>query len=82
MGRRRTRTSRTAIGTGTRTSEDHDFREFLDEDQDGDEDVRGRQFSEISGTSEDEDGEDVDILRRPGCILNIFKKWTPCLERI
>ena len=30
-----------------------------------DEDVRGRQFSEISGTSEDEDGEDVDVLRRP-----------------
>ena len=37
-----------------------------DEDRDGDEDVRGRQFSEISGTSEDEDGEDVDVLRRPG----------------
>ena len=36
-----------------------------DEDRDGDEDVRGRQFSEISGTSEDEDGEDVDVLRRP-----------------
>ena len=39
-----------------------------DEDRDGDEDVRGRQFSEISGTSEDEDGEDVDVLRRPGLI--------------
>ena len=57
-------------GTGTRTSKDHDFREFLDEDgqdedRDGDEDVRGRQFSEISGTSEDEDGEDVDVLGRP-----------------
>ena len=36
-----------------------------DEDRDGDEDVRGRQFSEISGTSEDDDGEDVDVLRRP-----------------
>ena len=42
-----------------------------DEDRDGDEDVRGRQFSEISGTSEDEDGEDVDVLRRPGS--NRFK---------
>ena len=60
--------------TGTRTSEDHDFREFLDEDgQDEDQNRefpdyfgRGRgQFSEISGTSEDEDGEDVDVLRRP-----------------
>ena len=58
--------------TGTRTSEDHDFREFLDEDgQDEDQNRefpdyfgRGRgQFSEISGTSED--GEDVDVLRRP-----------------
>ena len=56
--------------TGTRTSEDHDFREFLDEDgQDQNREFpdyfgRGRgQFSEISGTSED--GEDVDVLRRP-----------------
>ena len=31
-----------------------------------DENGRGRQFSEISRTSEDEDGEDVDVLRRPG----------------
>ena len=27
---------------------------------------RGRHFSEILGTSEDEDGEDVDVLRRSG----------------
>ena len=40
-----------------------------DEDRDGDEDVRGRQFSKISGTSEDEDGEDVDVLRRPAYSL-------------
>ena len=26
---------------------------------------RGRHFSEILGTSADEDGEDVDVLRRP-----------------
>ena len=34
-------------GTGTRTSEDHDFREFLDEDQDGtrkSEDVNFKKF--------------------------------------
>ena len=36
-----------------------------DEDRDGDEDVRGRQISKKIGTSEDEDGEDVDVLRRP-----------------
>ena len=63
---------------GTRTGI---FENFLDEDgqdedRDGDEDVRGRQFSEISGTSEDEDGEDVDVLRRPaydmGHIATIF----------
>ena len=61
---------------GTRTSKDHDFREFLDEDcheedQDGDENVRGRQFSRISGTSEDEDGEDVDVLRKPALSLEL-----------
>ena len=47
----------------------YNFEIILDEDgqdEDGDEDVRGRQFSEISGTSEDEDSEDVDVLRRPG----------------
>ena len=33
------------------------------EQRDGD--VRGLQFSEISVTSEDKDGEDVDVLRRP-----------------
>ena len=65
------RTTRTRTRAGTRTSEDHDFRDFLDEDdqgayQHGDEGVRGRRFSEISGTSKDEDGEEVDVLRRPG----------------
>ena len=66
--------------TGTRKSEDYDFREFLDEDgqdedQDGDVNSReffgrGRELSEISGTSEDEDGGDVDVLRRPGRLLS------------
>ena len=42
-----------------RASEDEDVR---DEIWDGDEDVRGRQISEIIGTSEDKD---VDVLRRP-----------------
>ena len=79
--------SRTRMTTMDGDSEDHDFREFLDEDQDGD--VRGRQFSricrtrtgspgpgrgrqlsEISGTSED--GEDVDVLQRPGRLLSYF----------
>ena len=54
-GRPRTRTSRIRSRTGTRTSEDHDFREFLDEDgqdedQDGDEDVRGREISRLFRT--------------------------------
>ena len=43
-----------------------------DEDRDGVEDVRGRQFSKISGTSEDEDGEDVDVLRRPALVMITF----------
>ena len=46
--------------TGTRTSM---FENFSDEDRDGDENVRGRQFSEIFGTSEDQND---DVLRRPG----------------
>ena len=73
--------SRTRMAwTGTRKSEDYDFREFLDEDgqdedQDGDVNSReffgrGRELSEISGTSEDEDGGDVDVLRRPGRLLS------------
>ena len=71
IGRPRTRTSGTRFGTGTRTPEDVKFWEFWDadvqdEDRDEDEDVRGRQISKIVGTSEDEDGEDVDVLRRPG----------------
>ena len=36
-----------------------------DEIWDGDEDVRGRQISKIVGTFQDEDGEDVDVLRMP-----------------
>lgn len=50
--------------------EDVNFRKVSDEDgqnrdRDGGLDVRGRQFSEISRMSEDEGGEDVDVLRRP-----------------
>ena len=45
-----------------RASEDEDVR---DEIWDGDEDVRGRQISKIVGTFQDEDGEDVDVLRMP-----------------
>ena len=37
-----------------------------DEDRDEDGDVRGRRFSKKVGTSEDEYGEDFDVLRRPG----------------
>ena len=78
--------------TGTRTSEDHDFREFLDQDgqdegQDGTRTRKGTRTSEDGdfrkcfgrgrprrgpgrrrGRDGDkgEDGEDVDVLRRPG----------------
>ena len=62
--RTRTGPGRPRTRTGTRTSI---FENFSDKDgQDGDENVRGRKWSEILGTSEDEDGEDVDALRRPG----------------
>ena len=52
--------------------------DFQDQEQDGDEDVRGRQIFDLHKRPEDEDfqdgdedggdedGEDVDVLRRPG----------------
>ena len=75
-------------GTGTRTSEDHDFREFLDEDgqdedQDGDEDVRGREISRLfrTRTARTSTGtgtrtsEDVNFRKFPGrpeiCLIQL-----------
>ena len=66
------------IGTETRTSEDDQFREFLDEDgqdspdDDGNDDDQFREFSDEGdqdevkvGTSKDEDGENIDVLQTP-----------------
>ena len=58
----RTRTSEDTVFSLHRASNDADVQ---DEDRDGDEDIRGRQITINVGTSEDEDGEDVDVLRRP-----------------
>jgi len=53
-----------SAGRDSRTARTRIIENFLDED------VRGRQFLEISGTSEDEDGEDVDVLRRPARVIH------------
>ena len=60
-------------GTRTRTSEDGEFQDFFGRGRPGRVPGRGRgrQFSEISGTSEDEDGGNVDVLRRP-CLYTIL----------
>ena len=49
------------------TSEDGDFPEFSNEDRD--KNVGGRQVLKIFWTSEDEDGEDIDVPRMPGLIV-------------
>ena len=79
MGRGRGRPGTTTFNF-YRTSEDDDiqflqdvrgrqFSSIMGRGRPGRGQERGRQISEIVATSEDEDGEDVDVLRRPAYII-------------